>query len=367
MKLKKIGKVLLCILLALIVLPGGYLAYLFIDYRRLPDNQVIPVAEVRRTEPKSLTAGQPYRITSYNVGFGAYSDDYGFFMDGGTESRAFSKDAVYANLNGALQAVIDKTPDLMLFQEVDTDGTRSWHVDESALAVTQLDAAYRDGNLYYCFARNYDSPYLLYPFTQPHGANKSGIMTFSTFPMERALRRSLPIETGLTRFLDLDRCYSVSRIPVGEKELALYNLHLSAYTSDGTIATEQLRMLLEDMQREYEAGNWCIAGGDFNKDLLGDSSVYFGAADKSYTWAQPIPPETFDGVDIRLAAPFDEAAPVLSCRNADGPYHEGQYVLTVDGFFVSPNVAVAEANVIDTGFRYSDHNPVCMDFILQDG
>ena len=54
-----------------------------------------------------------------------------------------------------------------------------------------------------------------------------------------------------------------------------------------------------------------------------------------------------------------------SCRNADGPYHEGQYVLTIDGFLVSPNVTVGEAKVIDTGFRYSDHNPVSMRFSLQ--
>ena len=34
------------------------------------------------------------------------------------------------------------------------------------------------------------------------------------FPITSALRRSLPIETGFTKLLDLDRCYSVSRIPV---------------------------------------------------------------------------------------------------------------------------------------------------------
>ena len=366
MKAKKILKIALCVVLALILVVGGYFAYVFIDYHRLPDNQALPVIEVRRAEPEAPKLGEPYRITSYNVGFGAYSDDYGFFMDGGTESRAFSREAVYANLAGAFRTITDVHPDLMIFQEIDTDGTRSYHVDESVLAVTQIDAAYQDASLRYDFAQNYDSPYLAYPFTSPHGANKAGIMTFSTFPIDRALRRSLPIETGFTKFLDLDRCYSVSRIPVESgKELVLYNLHLSAYTSDGTIATEQLRMLLEDMQGEYEAGNWCVAGGDFNKDLLGDSSVYFGASDIEYTWAQPIPPETFDGVDIQLIAPLDETNPVPSCRNADGPYHEGQYVLTVDGFLVSPNVAVSEAKVIDTGFKFSDHNPVEMLFTLQ--
>ena len=39
-------------------------------------------------------------------------------------------------------------------------------------------------------------------------------------------------------------------------------------------------------------------------------------------------------------------------------------MLTVDGFLVSPNVKVYGAEVIDTGFAYSDHNPVYMDFTL---
>lgn len=79
-----------------------------------------------------------------------------------------------------------------------------------------------------------------------------------------------------------------------------------------------------------------MAGGDFNKDLLGDSSAYFGAAEQEYSWAQPIPEGVFDSYDVQLVAPLDENDPVPSCRNADGPYHDGQYVLTVDGFLVTP-------------------------------
>lgn len=77
------------------------------------------------------------------------------------------------------------------------------------------------------------------------------------------------------------------------RELVLYNLHLSAYTSDGTIATEQLEMLCADMLAEYENGNYCVAGGDFNKDLLGNSAEIFGVAGgENDTWAQPIPEGT---------------------------------------------------------------------------
>ena len=216
------------------------------------------------------------------------------------------------------------------------------------------------------FAQNYDSPFLMYPLTQPHGASRSGLLTFSAAAISSARRVELPIENSVMKLVDLDRCYSVSRIPVNDsKELILYNLHLSAYTSDGTIATEQLKLLLADMQAEYEAGNWCVAGGDFNKDLLGDSAQYFGEADQADSWAQPIPDGIFDGYDITLAAPLDENDPVPSCRNADSAYHEGQYVLTVDGFMVSKNVAVESAGVVDTGFRWSDHNPVKMVFTLQ--
>jgi exonuclease III len=40
-------------------------------------------------------------------------------------------------------------------------------------------------------------------------------------------------------------------------------------------------------------------------------------------------------------------------------------VLTVDGFLASANVEVVEAEVVDTGFKWSDHNPVYMEFILK--
>ena len=222
-------------------------------------------------------------------------------------------------------------------------------------------------NLKCVFCQNYDSPYLMYPVTKPHGASQSGLLTFSAAQISDARRVELPVEPGFRKLLDLDRCYSVSHIPVdGGKALALYNFHLSAYTSDGTIATEQLTLLLADMQAEYDAGNWCVAAGDFNKDLLGDSSAYFGASDTDYAWAQPIPEGTFDGYDVSLAPPLDESDPVPSCRNADGAYHEGQYVLTVDGFLVTPNVTVESAQVLDTRFAYSDHNPVRMIFTLEE-
>ena len=353
--MRKFLKILCIILAAVLLIVGGYFAYVFISFYRIGDKPL----EVAAAAEKEMETGREYTILSYNIGFGAYESDFGFFMDGGDRAWAWSKERLDENLSKIASFLKEKAADLYLIQEVDIGSTRSYHRDERPV-LTEALKGYSS-----VFAQNYDSPFLFYPITQPHGKSRSGIMTFSSFRTSDANRYELPIETGITKVLDLDRCYMKQKVAVeGGKTLVLYNFHFSAYTSDGTIANEQLKLVLDDMEKEAGEGNYCIAGGDFNKDLLGDSSVYFGKADKEYTWAQPIPKEVMEGRPVRLVAPLDESKPVPSCRNADSAYHEGQLVLTIDGFLVSENVEVKKSDVIDTGFAYSDHNPVYMTFVL---
>ncbi|MFR3678554.1 MAG: endonuclease/exonuclease/phosphatase family protein, partial [Mediterraneibacter gnavus] len=111
----------------LILIVVGYVVYVFSSYYRLEDKQKLTITG-KSTEKAKIK--KSYRITSGNIGFGAYSDDYSFFMDGGKESRARSKDAVIENVSSYAKAVAQLNPDFMLFQEVDIDGTRSYHVDE---------------------------------------------------------------------------------------------------------------------------------------------------------------------------------------------------------------------------------------------
>ena len=343
--MKKTLKIALYVLLALVLIVLAYVIYVFAVYYRVEDMQKLGVAHCDAASAAPMEGapqtGVTYRVSSANVGFGAYSADYSFFMDGGKESRARSRQAVDENMRGEVSLVKDLSPDFALFQEVDIYGTRSWHIGEDA--------------------------YLDDVMENPHGANQSGILTLSRHPISSAVRRSLPIETGLMKLVDLDRCYSVSRVPMENgRELVLYNLHLSAYTSDGTIATEQLQMLCADMLAEYENGNYCVAGGDFNKDLLGNSAEIFGVAGgENDTWAQPIPEGTIpDG--LSLVVPFDVDHPVATCRTANEPYNEETtFRVTVDGFLVSDNVEAVSADVVDAGYRYSDHNPIYMDFILK--
>ena len=360
--MKRVLKIAGILLLAVLIAVLCYVGYVFGTYSRIEDNQALDVTHgssgVQTAEPET-----DYKILSWNIGFGAYEEDFGFFMDGGTESRAWSRDRLEQNLDAIGETAAAQDADLMLLQEVDFDSDRSYHVDE-ALKLRTFDGL--DASTDSVFAVNYHSAYLFYPITQPHGASNSGLLTTSKLGIRSAVRRSLPVETGVTKLLDLDRCYSVSKIPVSNgKALCLYNLHLSAYTSDGKIADEQLELLLSDMQAEYEAGNYVIGGGDFNKDLLeGGSEAYFGVSTEDYTWAQPLRFDLLEKTDIRLIAPQGKDGAVPTVRNADGPYHDGQLVLSVDGFLVSPNVEVTDSEVVSTGFAYSDHNPICMSVTL---
>lgn len=358
--MKRICKIALACLLTVLLVVGGYVAYVLIDYERIPDNQrlrpELAVADMQAEVPTDTTLD----LVSWNIGFGAYTADYSFFMDGGEYSRAFSEEAVKQNMAAIGAELHNCAADFYLVQEVDLDATRSYHVNELQIVKQYLP------QLSSTFAINYDSPYLFWPLIKPHGKSKAGLATFSDYRITDALRRSLPIQDGFAKFVDLDRCYAINRIPTKDgKQLVLVNAHLSAYTSDPTIVDQQLEMLYADLLAEYEAGNYVICGGDFNKDLLGDSARYFGVDGEDYSWAKSFP---FDSVPdgLRLVAPFDEKTPVPSCRNADRPWNPAtNFQLTIDGFLVSDNVKTLHADVINTQFAYSDHNPVSLQFQLQ--
>lgn len=350
--MKKPFKIILKIALVVLLLVVVYAAYFVIKAsRRLPDK--LPL-RVENQQTEILQKGGSYEIITYNIGFGAYEQDYGFFMDGGTESRAYSRARLEKNFANIIQLLKDKNSDIMLIQEVDRKASRTYrYQEEKALA-----GAFPGYN--YVFAQNWDSPYILYPLKKPMGKANTGIMTLSRFKEESAIRRSLPKEKNIMSLADLDRCYSVTYLPVDNKKyLVMFNVHPSAYTNDPAITTAQIKMLIEDMAKVYESGNYVICGGDFNRDLTGHSSEIFKTIGH-YNWAEPFPEELLHGTDLKLHHPVKPNKSIPTCRNADGPYNSGQFVTALDGFITSPNVLIEDINVVDTEFMYSDHNPVEM-------
>lgn len=168
-------------------------------------------------------------------------------------------------MNTIGELVAKENADFSIFQEVDWKGTRSYGVNQYTILKEHLK---QESSTY---AVNYDSSFLFYPLLQPHGKNKSVLATFSQTEIKSAERRSLPISEGFSKFIDLDRAYSIQRFAVSnDKELMLINLHLSAYSEEASVRKRQLSMLMNDMVSAYAEGNYVIVGGDLNHDLLAE-------------------------------------------------------------------------------------------------
>ena len=241
--IRKCLKVIGTVAAILVGVVAVYVIYLFTTYHRIADNLPLTVEQPAKkgTDVDALAIGTEYTALTYNIGFGAYTPDFSFFMDGGESSWAKSKESVLDTVQGAGDLVASLRPDFALIEEIDLDSTRSYHTDEYALLKECLPEDYT------VFAQNYDSAFLFYPLNQPHGSSKSGLGLFSGYPVTEALRRSFPISTSWKKFLDLDRCYSISRVPVENgTELVIFTLHMSAYGNSDEIRKAQISMLCED-------------------------------------------------------------------------------------------------------------------------
>ncbi len=349
----------------IVLVVGGYTAYLSITYNRIPDGESVDVAN--NVDGATIAAGKDYTVLTYNIGFGAYTPDYTFFMDEGImkdgtktvgkHSVASSKESVQACTDGAIDVIAHANPDFVLLQEIDVDSTRSYGVNQR----DAICSAFGDKGA--AFATNFHSAFLAYPFLEPHGIVNAGLLSLSGTHVDSAVRRTYPIDEEFpTKFFDLDRCFLVERLPVDNgKELVLVNSHMSAYDEGGIIREAQMELLMGVLQQEYAEGDYVIAGGDWNHALCGTESLY-----KSM---QDTPPwlATFD--EGLLPKGFSVVRPtnlpeVATCRGADIAYEPGvNYQVTIDGFIVSDNVKASATN-IDTGYAYSDHNPVELTFSL---
>lgn len=354
-------KIIFGILGAILLVVIGYILYLLLSYHRIEDNVELEIhAPKQETTLSMINTQEEYKIVTYNVGFGAYTPEFSFFMDGGKYSVAESEESTIRTIQGAADMVKGYDADFIFFQEVDQDATRSYHVNQYDM-LTEAFPSYVSN-----YAINYDSAFLFYPFHEPHGKSKASLVTFSAYEMTSALRRSLPISTSFSKFFDLDRCYSITRIPVENgKELCLYNVHLSAYGNSDEIRAGQVGMLCEDMKADYAMGNYVICGGDFNHDLKNKE----WNTENEYSWAYPFPREMLPKHFSLYLDNFTEEEKAImpdSARNADMEYVEGvTFTVTLDGFIVSENIEVTDYEHKYSGYLYSDHEPVVMSFKLK--
>ena len=365
--------VLASIIGAMILLVGGYVVYVIAQYYRIDDKMAL---EIHNKQTELVAINKEYSVMSYNVGFGAYSPEYTFFMDEGemndgtkmvgTHAKGISYADVDKNVTGQAAVAKRVNADFYFFQEVDEKADRSYKIN----MLERLSSAMN--GYCYTYAVNFHTANLLYPFNDAIGKTTSGLLTLSRYETFSGARRSFPVTTALIdKLFDLDRCFAVHylRVQGSDKMLVLINLHMSAYDEGGTIRALQLQMLNEVLAEERQKGNYVIAGGDFNHCLIADQFDTDELALSYFESQQKIPEWVKNSVlhNRELAEGFTIAASLnaSTCRGADMTYQKGiTYSTVIDGFIVSDNVQVVAEYTEDVDYAYSDHNPVVLKFRL---
>ena len=111
--MKKVLKIIGCLVGVILLVAVSYIIYVFADYYRQEDNlELIPDSSL--SVVKEVPLQQELSVTSWNIGFGAYTDQYSFFMDGGKYSRAFSEESVVENINSIAEKLSSFNSDFYL-------------------------------------------------------------------------------------------------------------------------------------------------------------------------------------------------------------------------------------------------------------
>ena len=317
----------------------------------------VEAAEVTRAgDVDTLKGGDSLTVLSWNVGYGGLGKDSDFFMDGGKDARSADEATVKAYLGGISAAIEESGADLVLLQEVDSDSSRTYGIDERSFLDRGMSCE--------TYAMNYSCPFVPVP-VPPIGKVHSGLYTMTDdLIIDRAERISLPCPFSWPlRIANLKRCLLVSYLPIegSEKQLVLVNLHLEAY-DDGAGKIAQTKQLREFITGEYEKGNYVIAGGDFNQVFPGSLERYPNTHPENWE------PGVLDA-DLLPAGwilAYDLTTP--TCRLLNQPYDpadlEGTQYYVIDGLILSPNVELKNVETLDAGFANSDHNPVRIEVVL---
>lgn len=351
------------ILASLLLILSSYVIYISAQYYRIEDKQNI---EIINNTSLFVERNKQYSVATYNIGFGAYSHDFSFFMDSGEtlngekttgkDSVAKDKETVIYNTFNATNTIFAEDVDFALFQEVDICATRSYKYNQYA-HITDKFSGYS-----HSISMNFHSAFLFYPIFEPHGKTDAGIVTMSKYKVSSAVRRSLPVDNSFpTKFFDLDRCLQVNRLPIqgSDKELILINVHLSAYDEGGKIRKQQLNFLNTILADEYAKENYVVVGGDFNHDIA-NSKELWESKFKVPEWVYSL-----NNSDLTDGYRFVSATNAPTCRATDINYVKGEtYVVVIDGFICSNNINTISVKNLDTDFEFSDHNPSLLKFEL---
>lgn len=340
--MKKTLKYILTILLALIAVPVLILGYFTItDYKPALTKKL----EIRGTAGNTAIP-DTFSVVTWNIGYCGLGKEQDFFFDGGQNVRP-TRELYDTYESGMLRTVSGfSNHDFILLQEVDVSSRRSYKHNQ----VTLISGQQKDFQS--TFAYNYRSQFVPQPISNPYGKAFGGILTLSRYPLKESVRHRLAEDAAWpVGLFMLKRCFTANRLDLPQgKQLVIVNLHLSAY-DDGTVKQRQMNDLAKFLLAEYEAGNYVLAGGDWNQFPPGyvlEKKGKIGVAEISV-------PDNYPAPGWHWVSDLS----VPSNRSLERPFDAlTSQTLILDYFLASPNIEVLSVQGMDAGFAFSDHNPV---------
>ena len=340
------------IIVTVVVIAGGFFLFsILTEYHPAP---IEPVS-VTETTSQQIGTTTSFSVITWNLGYGGLGSEMDFFYDGGKNVHP-EKSYFEQSISGIGNFLKENdTVDFFLLQEVDRNSKRSYYLDEVGWLKTLLPG--------FCisYATNYNCRFVPIPPTQPMGRVTSGLVTCSRYYPDEVTRYGFDKHFRWPdRLFYLKRCFIVSRysLPDGH-QLVMINIHNSAFDTGGVLRTREMEMIRAFMFSEYKAGNYLIAGGDWNANPPGFNPEVIKTGDLIKLDDFPELSTYFPGWEFA----YDPKHPTN--RDVNSPYEHGATPVTIiDFFLVSPNIKVLEIQTFKTGLDQSDHQPVFLQIAI---
>lgn len=286
------------------------------------------------THNSSMAAGENdsvFSIATYNIGY----------LSGMTNNRPVPKPKSLFETN--LQKVKKETkavnPDIIAFQEIDYNASRSYHINQEE-EIASL------GYNYSARTVNWDENYLPFPYwpiSMHFGKVISGQSILSKYPLANQERVVLSRVEDSPFYRDafyLERLAQIVKANINGKEIVIINIHLEAF--DKPTRAKQFQEV-EAIFNKYKNDYPTLLLGDFNARARDKSSEV----------------QTFFKDDNIGNAAFNYDA-IANTFHTKDPYERIDYI-----FYTKETIEYVSGRVLNEYEQASDHLPVFMKFKLK--
>ncbi|MBT7815655.1 MAG: endonuclease/exonuclease/phosphatase [Polaribacter sp.] len=272
-----------------------------------------------------------FSIVTYNIGY----------LSGMTNNRAIEKPKQLFdnNMNKVLLETKNVNPDIIAFQEIDYNASRSYNVNQE----TEIAAL---GFNYAAKAVNWDERYLPFPYwpiKMHFGKVVSGQSIISKYPLkehQRIVLQRVESEPFYRDAFYLERLAQVVKVVLNGQEVVLINIHLEAFDKATRVNQfEEVLAIFNKYKNDYPT----ILLGDFNSRARDKDAVI----QKMFA---------MKGVG-NAAFDMNNLGNTFDTKN---PFERIDYI-----FYTKNSIEYISGKVLNQFEQASDHLPVEMQFKLK--